>query len=120
MWWNAKVGDKVVCINDENWHEAVENRPVLNQVYTIREIVQEAQDFSMPFGNFAFRLKEVKNVGEPESAFYSWRFRPLEKPKRKTDISIFKKIAADVPPDAKPDDEGYYFIPDPSKELVRV
>ena len=76
----AKVGDKVVCVDDDwthpNW-KFVPNRPVKNNIYTIREIFSYA-------GIVMLRLNEMSNPshewfhGLYETGFDINRFRPAK------------------------------------------
>jgi hypothetical protein len=83
-----RVGSKVVCINDDfsnapERYRIIFRFPVNGRVYTVRKIRRRK-------GGLSFLLYEVVNdiVRFPfgivdEIGFYSWRFRPLEKKKKK-------------------------------------
>lgn len=97
-----KVGQKVVCINDD-WFEHpswadVAHKPVKGQIYTVRDIDQLplALGFDIP----GLHLIELTNPTQfwyfgmdifvAEISFESDRFRPLEE--KKTDISAFTSL----------------------------
>jgi hypothetical protein len=83
-----RVGMKVVCIK-LGWPNSrdVPNRPVFNQVYTIRAIVDDG---------IGLLLCEIHNPpmdhveGYCEPAWWSSRFRPIVE--RKTDISCLTAL----------------------------
>jgi hypothetical protein len=88
------VGQQVVCVNDRfsrdmRWRRTVRNFPVLNSIYTIREIHVEG-----PLVGFCFH--EILNpytrfaAGFGEPAFNSRNFRPV----RTTNIEVFKRLLA--------------------------
>lgn len=77
-----EVGQKVVCV-DTNWvgDNIEKNWPVLNCIYTIRELVLPTAWTMDIYGwqaiedDLAFRFFEIASVG----SFYHWHFRPLKK-----------------------------------------
>jgi len=86
------VGQQVVCVNDRfsrdmRWRQTVRNFPILNSIYTIREIYVEG-----PLVGFCFQ--EILNpctwfaAGFGEPAFNSRNFRPV----KTTSIEVFKKL----------------------------
>ena len=86
------VGQRVVCVNDrfssdKRWRLTVRTFPILNTVYTIREIHVEA-----PLIGFCFY--EIVNpctsfaAGYSEPAFNSWNFRPV----KTTSIDVFERL----------------------------
>ena len=92
-----RVGQKVVCVNDDFQHPdwaAISNKCKRGEVYTIRDIVPGWFDN----GYNGVRLTEVKNavekwIGDPERSevcFGPHRFRPLVE--RKTDISSLEAL----------------------------
>jgi hypothetical protein len=87
-----QVGQQVVCVNDQfscdmRWRRTVRIFPVLNGVYTIREIHVEG-----PLVGFCFY--QIVNpctlfaAGYGEPAFNSRNFRPV----KRTSIGIFRKL----------------------------
>jgi hypothetical protein len=97
-----RVGQKVVCVNDEynhpNWSN-IPNRPVAASIYTVRQIIFGWYDDDREHA--AILLDEIKNpveqwygeVNPSECPFAAFRFRPVVE--RKTDISIFTKMLTD-------------------------
>lgn len=86
-------GKQVVCI-DTNWlsgGDPLKNYPVLNGVYTIREIY----DWSDSLISFVFEeISNPHNLNyDREHSFVSFHFRPV----RDTDISEFTAYLNDVP-----------------------
>jgi len=88
------IGQRVVCVSDRfsrdmRWRRTVRNFPILNSIYTIREIHVEG-----PLVGFCFH--EMINpcawfaAGFGEPAFNSRNFRPV----KATSIAIFKKLLA--------------------------
>lgn len=88
------VGQQVVCISDKfscdmRWRRTVRVFPVLNAVYTIREIHVEG-----PLTGFCFH--EIFNpytwfaAGFGEPAFNSRNFRPV----KRTSIAVFEQLLA--------------------------
>jgi len=91
------IGAKIICVNDQYdkhplWPENFKY-PVLNEVYTIREIIVNARDVT-------FLLEEI--INEPikwdektfiEVSWFSWHFRPV----KETDISVFTAML-NLPP----------------------
>ncbi len=93
------VGQQVVCVNDrfssdKRWRRTVRTFPILNTVYTIREIHIDG-----PLVGFCFyqivnpRTWFAAGLGEP--AFNSRNFRPV----KTTNIDVFEKLL--VPAHAK-------------------
>lgn len=94
---NAYVGQKVVCVDDtENlskWNCIYgEIKPILNKIYTIRELV-------VYYDSFGYRLVEIINkpgwYGNPfvfkaEQFFDSFRFRPVQS--TETGMKILKGL----------------------------
>jgi len=102
----AKVGDKVVCVDDVNRTIRIDDgfveRPVSGVVYTIRDIVVGKSSEGPDIG---FRLVEIVNQPHDyddlfdrkvfvEVSFKASRFRPIAP--RKTDISIFTDMLKSV------------------------
>lgn len=86
-----RAGQRAVLV-DDSWSYlcfGVEIMPVLNSIYTIREVITLN-------GHVAVRLVEIKNPvleygdGTNEIAFRASRFRPVVE--RKSDISIFRAM----------------------------
>jgi hypothetical protein len=86
------VGQQVVCVNDRfsrdmRWRQTVRNFPILNSIYTIREIHVEG-------ALVGFCFHEILNpcrwfaAGFGEPAFNSRNFRPV----RTTNIEVFKQM----------------------------
>lgn len=108
--WNAKVGMKVVCIQEFSpsmYYQEV--GPTLNSVYTIRSI-----DTSTIPGNSKIFLRFVEIINMPhrykdgynEVAFDSVNFRPLvSKPDQITNL-IDRTIHSEVPLD-QADTDGW-------------
>jgi len=61
---NFKKGEKIVCIDNKNGAEELEEK----QIYTIAYIVEDNQ------GRSGFILREFGKF----DAYYSWRFRKLD------------------------------------------
>lgn len=96
------VGQKVVCVNDEDKDKTYSKyftyyniaMPTKGEIYTIREV------FSTSIGNVGVRLVEIVNPVTPfkngtgevhmEMGYMASRFRPVVE--KKTDISIFKEM----------------------------
>lgn len=115
MWY---VGQKVVCIDDTHWDTRKgEKTPKINQIYTIREIVDDPYS-PKPF-QVAFRFEEIVNKleeylgGRTEKAFRERRFKPLEE--NKTDISIFTEMLNKTPTEGC---ENLKKLQEKKKELV--
>lgn len=68
------VGDKVVCINDQNWRiESSSAAPIKDMLYVVKEI-----------DTFNAGLC-ISLLGFPDDAFYlMWRFRKLDNMKAET------------------------------------
>ena len=90
------VGQQILCVNDQfsrcpYWRRAVQTFPIINSIYTIREI---REGYGDQFGLIGFCFYEFINPqthfarGEVEPAFISKHFRPV----RKTSIELFKKM----------------------------
>jgi hypothetical protein len=88
----AKVGDKVVCINDE-WPGFVANPLQAGAVYTIAEITPDRFGWNYSHGAHngpGLRLVETQNNLADVDRFTWLRFRPVTP--RKTDISFAHEI----------------------------
>lgn len=106
--WNARVGMKVVCINDAYPKiECTPNLPKKDSIYVIRSIVDdptsEAALRYLLFGEsiIGFLLREITNpvcacIGQ-ERAFHSASFRPVIEDESKTDISALVDLLKTAP-----------------------
>ena len=94
------VGQQVVCVNDRfscdmRWRQTVRIFPIVNSIYTIREIHVEG-----PLVGFCFY--QILNpctwfaAGFGEPAFNSRNFRPV----KTTSIEVFKKLLVPTAEDA--------------------
>ena len=97
------VGQKVVALGTFNYVDILEEWPIKDNVYTVRDIC------SYPTGIF-LRFKEVINIpkewgdGNSREASFSYKwFKPLIE--KEIDISIFIKILDDCNEDKKFGDE---------------
>jgi hypothetical protein len=106
--WNFKIGDMVVCIEDnwalfyhdlgitrnfqDIWPELNFNLPVKGCVYTIRDIISQPSD-----PDLYLLFEELRNPDCPilkqEFAFASRSFRPV----KKTSIEDFQKLVSPTP-----------------------
>ncbi len=100
-----RIGQKVVCINDQHWmsfdvHLVLRTpdywgfeTPVAGNVYTVRQIVERTYGICM-------MLEEIDNrgvTGNPnEVGFHPRRFRPVHT--IATDAKIFQRIADHIDP----------------------
>jgi hypothetical protein len=91
------IGQKVVCVDadDINPYWIVEGSLDLGAVYTIRSVRPAIGE-----PGIAIYLKEVTarvcwDGSGIETAFFSWRFRPVVEPK--ADISVFQSILDRLP-----------------------
>lgn len=92
MWWKkAKVGDKVVCINDElpanTWHQ--QHMPKVGQIYSIQEVDLVAY----PGGP---QLVMVR-IDSSSRLWGVGRFRPVEPKSTETGFAIIRKILDRAP-----------------------
>lgn len=96
------VGQRVVCVSDKfscdtRWRRTVRIFPVLNGIYTIREIHVEG-----PLIGFCFyqivNPRSLFAAGYGEPAFNSRNFRPV----KATSIEVFERLL--VPGNRKVDD----------------
>ena len=102
-WWKtAKVGDKLVCVNDISNAFPIQGWPHIGDlcglksgcVYTIRRIGPDWRDGS-PVIWVNEIIRPLLGCDREEGGFNVRRFRPLEI--RKTDISIFTEILNNAP-----------------------
>jgi hypothetical protein len=86
------IGQQVVCVNDKfssdkRWRQTVRKFPILNTIYTIREIHTDG-----PLVGFCFYQIVNPNTwfaaGFGEPAFNSRNFRPV----KTTNIEVFEKL----------------------------
>lgn len=87
---DCKVGDSVVCVNDDKLKPFV----LVNKVYEITRITIE-QNWSMNGDNVSiqingFQFPFTRPDGKKATSFGAWRFRKLQT--KKTDISIFTNM----------------------------
>lgn len=86
------IGQQVVCVNDRfsrdmRWRRTVHKFPILNSIYTIREIHVEGR-------LVGFCFHEILNpctwfaAGYGEPAFNSRNFRPV----KSTSIEVFERL----------------------------
>ena len=107
------VGMKIVCVKDTWLTDCwmfVPNKPVMNGIYTIREVVPnwwyKEVDLAIWPETFGIRLVEVVNKNIywnhdsktifAEACFGVERFRPLITKKTETDIAVFKKLLTPI------------------------
>jgi hypothetical protein len=93
---NFRVGQKVLCINDQwnEYHANIARRlgvtlPVLGGIYTIRAIEIRPQRGDLYFVEIVNPIIEY-DIGRAEQGFHVARFRPVVE--RKTDISVFRAM----------------------------
>lgn len=98
-WWTyAKAGDQVECVHEFKRSERIRalndgvTLPVLNTVYTIRE-VEPGAGFA-PKGSVFFRFRELRNaphvIDGIEPSFWAEHFRPVQKHNRSTETGMEK------------------------------
>ncbi len=91
-----RIGQKVVCVQTGFYVNKCPNRPVIGEVYTVRDVFAGPRVDEL---GMAIRLFELQNPLHKKSGreygFYAWRFRPVFE--RKTDISIFTEMLTKLP-----------------------
>ena len=87
-----RIGQRVICINDANLVSYGRSLPVKNKIYTIAEIAI-GEDWAWYQDDPYFYLTEL----DPDSAFWSQRFRPLVESSIKVFTDILAKLPARVP-----------------------
>lgn len=92
-----KVGDEVVCVNDDAPRQMPPNVVVKGNTYTITAMEIRPRVLAR-HGPYVMMKPEwyvfLREVPSPAGVgFYAFRFRKVEKKARETDISVFKEIA---------------------------
>lgn len=91
------IGTQVVCIKGftkREMYRFLEVHPTVGQVLTIRDVVTTTRD-----NDLYLRFVEIQNdrflyLGEYKECCFNWtHFRPV----KKTDISLLRQVAADLP-----------------------
>lgn len=92
------VGQLVICVRDDIQRPFDETTPRKGVVYTVRELVQHAED------RVGVKLVEIINApqfyanGCRECSFTSEAFRPLDDSR----LDVFRKALTDAPVDMEP------------------
>jgi hypothetical protein len=99
------VGDSVVCVNDDEPPQSAPPYVVKGREYTVKHIearmwpVAQVGPITIHQEVVFVWVKELPS----ETGHYGFRFRKVEKKteKRKTDISVFKKMLDKIPEKVK-------------------
>lgn len=96
---NFYVGQKVVCVDDQNYPPAAFKLspavPTKNSVYTIRDVLTARGEPLVRLEEIVCEKHDFVDVGFVECAWWARRFRPLVE--RKTSIELLTSIRPDTP-----------------------